>query len=596
MGRDTSSRGIPLLAYPIKSTALVCEEEVVKDSMPRTYPKTLEVPMEGLAAHLAEEGILFEAEIYARLAGILPADSVADLSALGEDRTAAGKEAVEVATLAAVLDPSVTCILNPRLGRHFLRGWEEARGGSLGDAASLWTSEPDVVLVDRSGDAVVLLPVDVKHHATRGSGGVTTRRISSLEEPFPQAGIVEEVRKPSSGTFGKDALQLAHYIEHLRAWGLAGPDAIAGVIGSEEDVVWLDLAAEKVQRKPVLELYAQAQDRYRTLVTNGRERDADPGVPRLTGPELKEACGMCGWRDVCLDELKADYPGGHITLLAGVTPTKATPYYAQGIEGIAQLAAATVSSPDDVNVVRARSWLNGDVVRKAEVPADLCPSADVEFDFDIEWTQGRSRDDIDEEGELVYAWGCLENGPDGEHLDCLLDWELSPAPDWDTDAGEAQAFAAFWARITDSRATAQAAGRTWLAFHYTDPEPSRMRRLAGKHAGHPGVPSLAEVEALLTSGEVLDLVDVVRSLIWPLGTNGLKDVAKFTGFRWRAVDAGGDMSTLWRLQALVDPDPAARADVREKLRDYNADDVLAQRAVRMWLREHAAEIREWPTQ
>lgn len=594
MGRDTAEREIPLLAYPIKSTALVCEEQVVKDAMPRTYPKTLEVPMEGLAAHLAEEGILFEAEIYGRLASILPAGSVADLSAYGDDRSPAGKEAVEVATLAAVLDPDVTCILNPRLGRHFLRGWEEERGESLGEGADLWTSEPDVVLVDRTAGSIALLPVDVKHHATRGSGGLTTRLISALDDPFPQAGVVEEVRKPSSGTFGKDALQLAHYFEHLRAWGLAGPQPIAGVIGSEEDVVWIDLGDEKVQRVPVLTRYAQATERYRALVANGRQRDVDPEAARLTKPELKDACGMCGWRDVCLDELKADYPGGHITLLAGVTPTKAVPYYEQGIEGIAQLAAEPVGSPDDVNVVRARSWLSGDVVRKADVPADLCPSADVEFDFDIEWTQGRSRIDIDEEGELVYAWGCLENGPSGERLDCLLDWELSPEPAWDTDAGEAQAFAAFWDRIMDSRASATAAGRSWLAFHYTDPEPSRMRRLAVKHAGRPGVPTADEVEALLSSGDVIDLVDVVRSLIWPLGSNGLKDVAKFTGFAWRATDAGGDMSTLWRLAAITDPDPVARADVRAKLRDYNADDVLAQRAVRMWLREHADEIQEWP--
>lgn len=595
MGEHGSARAIPLLAHPIKATALVCEEQVVKDNMPATYPMESRVEAEGLMARLAAEGMEFEAAVYQRLAADLPPGTVRDLSSPTNDRSPAAQREREEATLRAVLDPQVLCILNPRLGRHFLTGWREATGTHLDDGASLWTSEPDVVLIDRSGPAPALRAVDIKHHRTRGTSGRTVpRRLAPLATPWLESAEPTMVVRPGTATLASDLLQLAHYVEHLRAWGLAPVDSFAAVIGSEADVVWIDLDVEKVQVIPAISRYREAQQRYRTLVAHARAVESRAEVERLTHPEHKDACTSCHWRDVCAEELAENYPGGHITLLAGITPRVATAYYPEGIEGVAQLAELPLGRGRDADIVRARSWLTGDVFSTPNTADPVCPSADVEFDFDIEWTSSRSRAETGESGELVYAWGCLETAAGLDSCESLVDWELAAQHLWDTDAAEAAVFAAFWARIQASRESAIASGQTWLAFHYTDPEPSRMRRLAAKHAGYPGVPTVSDAEDLLGSGAVVDLVDYVRSLIWPLPSNGLKDVAKHCGFTWRADDAGGDMSTVWRQGAVASADPAERLSFQRRLYDYNVDDVLAQRAVRRWIRANTEQVRPWP--
>lgn len=595
MGDRGRSDVIPLLAYPIKATALVCEEQVVKDNMPTTYPRELRVEADGLMARLAAEGLAFESAIYAQLASQLPADSVRDLSEPEPDRSPEAQQAREEATLAAVLDPQVRCIVNPRLGRHFLQGWQSIASYPLDDDAGLWTSEPDLVLIDRSGPVPALRAVDVKHHQTRGrSGRQVPRRLAALSSPWLDTAESVSVIRPDSDTLAKDLLQLAHYVEHLRAWRLAPEDAFAAVIGSEQDVVWIDLDDEAVQKFPVITRYREARERYRTLVAHARARDAGIAEEGLAGPEHKDACSSCQWREVCGEELTDDFPGGHITLLAGITPRRARTYYAEGIESIAALAEIPLGSDRDADIVRARSWMTGHVFWTPDASDPVCPRADLEFDFDIEWTSGRSRRDIDESGELVYAWGCLETGPEHQNEVSIVDWELSSPSLWDTDLSEAAAFAAFWARIRASQESALSSGRSWLAFHYADPEPSRMRRLASKHAGFPGVPTLSEVEDLLGSGSVIDLVDCVRSLIWPLPGNGLKHVAKHCGFSWQAEDAGGDMSTVWRQLAVTSVDPVERSSMQKRLYDYNVDDVRAQRAVRDWLQANTGEIRAWP--
>lgn len=595
MGELGSARAIPLLAHPIKATALVCEEQVVKDNMPATYPAELRVEAEGLMARLAAEGTEFEEAVYRRLAAELPPGTVRDLSSPSRDRSPEDHRQREEATLRAVLDPQVLCILNPRLGLHFLTGWREATGTLLDDGASLWTSEPDVVLIDRSGPAPALSAVDIKHHRTRGtSGRKVPRRIAPLTAPWLESAEPTMVVRPGTATLASDLLQLAHYVEHLRAWGLAPDDSFAAVIGSEEDVVWIDLDVEKVQGAPAISRYREAQERYRALVAHARAVESGAEVERLTQPEQKDACANCHWREVCAEELAENYPGGHITLLAGITPRLAEAYYAEGIEGAAQLAELPLGRSRDADIVRARSWLTGDVFSTPDTADPVCPSADVEFDFDIEWTAGRSRAETGESGEFVYAWGCLETGAGLDCCESLVDWELAAQHLWDTDDAEATVFAAFWARLQSSRQSAISSGRTWLAFHYTDPEPSRMRRLAHKHAGYPGVPTVSDVEDLLASGAVVDLADYVRSLIWPLPSNGLKDVAKHCGFTWREDDAGGDMSTVWRQGAVASADPAERLSFQRRLYDYNVDDVLAQRAVRRWIRANTEQIRPWP--
>jgi predicted RecB family nuclease len=59
----------------------------------------------------------------------------------------------------------------------------------------------------------------------------------------------------------------------------------------------------------------------------------------------------------------------------------------------------------------------------------------------------------------------------------------------------------------------------------------------------------------------------------------LKAIAPLCGFHWRDDDPGGLQSEIWYEMML-----AGDELMRERLLQYNEDDVAAQRAIRTWIR------------
>ena len=83
---------------------------------------------------------------------------------------------------------------------------------------------------------------------------------------------------------------------------------------------------------------------------------------------------------------------------------------------------------------------------------------------------------------------------------------------------------------------------------------------------------------------MVDLYEVVRSHFFGAAGLGLKPIAQHAGFRWRDDDPGGLNSQAWFAEAVHDPDPAVRSRARQRVLDYNEDDVRATHALTAWLR------------
>lgn len=366
----------------------------------------------------------------------------------------------------------------------------------------------------------------------------------------------------------------------------------------------------------------------------------------LATQEYKQACGSCEFRTVCGDDL---VDADHITLLPGVTPLRAEAHYRAGIETRAALAAldwrtarviesgldvlslmadasvwgdptapvgdlvtskakavasaledagiATVGDFAGLHVPTAQAY-NGvkvsnlskdiDTARVAKVKKvylqrgvdsiDI-PRADIEMDVDME---------NDTNGN-IYMWGTrlkVRNRKatvPGVGYKAFVTWEDND------DAGEAQAFIEMWKWIQALITTATTNGFTFKAYYYTPAEDRCMRHLVKKHAGVPGIPTSEELEAFIASEHWVDLsIAVKNQLVWPTLDLSLKSVAKWARHSWRDTDASGDSSTVWHYDALNAATEDEREAARQRLLEYNEDDVVATWVLREWLSKLAS--------
>jgi predicted RecB family nuclease len=250
------------------------------------------------------------------------------------DRTESSMGLRETITHELCKDPGKVRVLwNPRL-----RKWRKNDKGRV-----IWgtrAAEPDILYRQNSRSTVSPRwgAIDVKwHHPFEGSRKGLMWNLSSLSDPYPDKGT------PTAweGTLVKtDALQLSHYQRALEFHGLAG-DSLAGIIGKplngELRVVWLDLNEPLYAKSTVsaLGMYDEKFGRLLEIAQREVDRRTNPALEPLVGPEWKSACGECVWYSTCHEELSLV---DHITLLPGVSPTRAQAHYSVGIKDVASLA------------------------------------------------------------------------------------------------------------------------------------------------------------------------------------------------------------------------------------------------------------------
>lgn len=567
-------------------------DTLAKSNMPRTYPEDVKTPLSEAVIDRMTSGIVFEDKIGKILAEHRVPGEVVVIPdpPLGPDgqRTAEGKAAKERATFEAYMDPKVKLIFNARLARVFEELISDHFGVETVDEDRV--SEPDAIELGpvMANGLRAMRFVDVKDHkVATGNTKAKTYDVSPLESPFFGHGATMDI----VGTLQLvDWMQLAHYYRHGRSLGLCDNDASlwGAVIGREEVLVWSRIDEAKFQvtdpvtgakpRKSALEIYDTYFSKALDIIDNAMARDLDPEVPALTAPEWFSEMEDSEWRDVTMAELLAHGDGGHITLLPGLTPARAMPFYHAGITSIGDLARLSpndaIHGVKDVRpyVFQARVAYHDQVVLADEVIYLELDRADIEVDFDYE------------ADDLLYQRGVRITDRTGEvettRVVCIDDFS-------GTEAGEMSVFVQMWELFTEVTENAAAAGHSVRFYHYSHYEKTADRKVAEKYAGQPGVPSVEQVEGFYDSDTVIDMYPILaRKLMWPTRSHSIKSLAKYVGFSWPEEGQNGAESMVWYRHVR---DGAADADeMRERLRGYNGADTEAQLVLREWVTSREA--------
>jgi predicted RecB family nuclease len=412
------------------------------------------------------------------------------------------------------------------------------------------------------------LPVIVVRHKVTDPG--SGARTSPLAQPLLAASRPDPKRKIRAQS--RDQMRLAHTLRLLQAAGLAVRGrATGGVIGLEADVVvWYDLDAPTWSggHSAMVEYDARFADRL--AVARAAVTEAEP----LAQPSRVTECRSCPWWPTCGPALRASRDVSMVLRGEDTVALRAAGVYT--VDALAALdpagdpptPMAGMSFRDAVWL--ARAWQRDlTLVRRHRHIA--VPRADVEVDVDME--------SFDEAG--AYLWGCLLSGSDigmpGGYR-AFATWEPVPTPD------EARSFAAFWSWLTDVRGRAAALGLSLTAYCYNEQAENRwMLSSVERFAGAPGIPTAAAVQEFISSDQWVDLYAVVSAEFLCARGKGLKTIAPAAGFSWHDPEASGENSMRWYSDAVGlgggEPDLAQRA----RLLTYNADDVRATHALRLWM-------------
>ncbi len=490
--------------------------------------------------------------------GIDPPGTVDPAVRQRQDEAAAHRR--RVAELLAAGSPSwveVPAELPPAERRERTRqavasGAERIWGATLGpDRAAHRRGRADL-LVRHAGGYV---PVIVVNHRTTDPG--RGARTSELLQWAPR---LDETRNLRS--FPRDQLRLAHLTRMLQTLGAASAEQVGGVIGLDADcVVVHDLAAATWPggRSTLQEYDTRFADRL--AVATGQ-------VP--TSASRIGECRTCPWWPRCSADLRESRDVSLVVAGPQVSVLRAL-----GVRTVDELAtwagpgpAAWPGGAFADAVVLARAWLRGvPLVRRTEHVQ--VHRADVEVDVDME--------SYLEHG--AYLWGALLSEPGQQSVyHPFVTWEPVPTED------EARSFGEFWTWLMQVRADAAAQGRTFAAYCYSEAAENRwLLASARRFAGHPGVPTEAQVREFIGSEQWVDVYAAVgTAFLCPLG-KGLKKVAPVAGFTWRDAEASGAASMGWYRKAVGLDGDAPDLAQRRRLLDYNADDVWATRVLREWM-------------
>ncbi|WP_114451422.1 TM0106 family RecB-like putative nuclease [Halopolyspora algeriensis] len=433
-----------------------------------------------------------------------------------------------------------------------------------------------VDLLVRSGDGYVPVLV-VRHKVTDPGRGART---SPLTDPQPHSARADPSRKGRAQP--RDQLRLAHSVRLLQACGMhASGHVVGGVIGSDADVVlWHDLETPNCPGgHSVLSEY---DERFadRLAVAGAAASEAEP----LARPSRISECKGCPWWPVCEQELRAARDvslvvrGEDAVLLrdAGVSTVDELAQVTPAVAEALPLSAAKVSDA----VLLAKAWLR-DLPLVRRVPSLDVPRGDVEVDVDMESYADSG----------AYLWGCwLSRTATGTETDLgevegyrsFATWDPLPSDD------EARSFAEFWSWFTSVRDRTRARGLTFRAYCYNELAENRwMLASAERFAGKPGIPTVEEVREFIDSDEWVDLFAVVSDRFLCPNGKGLKVIAPNAGFSWRDAQAGGENSMRWYRDAVGLDGAAPNESQRQRLLQYNEDDVRATLAIRRWMSAEA---------
>jgi predicted RecB family nuclease len=449
------------------------------------------------------------------------------------------------------------------------------------------------------------VPVLIRGHRTldAGCGAV----VSSLTDPLRWTRSDALRVRPHP----EDALALAHCHRLLADLGMAGPRAVGGVIGrgntDDTTICWYDLSAPgglpavsfgavafglgaaapgAAGGPSILDDY-DARFADRLAVAEAALRRG----PALALPSRVSECRRCPWDAVCTAELTR---GRDVSLIA--PGSDAAGLRAVGVVTIDDLALADDQQLDAVAParatgavrgpelrLRARAW-QADAVLIRRRDAVRVPRADIELDVDMECF-------ID---DGAYLWGTYlsASGP-GPAVVAAAGFEAGYQPfvTWEPlpHRAEGTMFAEFWAYLRELQVVANDAGLTFAAYCYSRQAEERwLYSTPVRYPDVPGMPTVQEVREFTASASWVDMYEMLGREFLAAGSKRLKTVAPLAGFSWRDPEPDGANSMVWYRAAVGADGRPPSASQKQRLLEYNEDDVLATLALRRWMSEGAA--------
>lgn len=474
-------------------------------------------------------------------------------------------------------DQEATCLQAMRDGAQVIVG------GRLPDVDHR-AGRPDLLVRTATGYLPGIIRAYRMFESRSDDTTTTVSRLTSLgtPEPLPQTRLRWRYRWHL-------ALRLAHYHRMLASLGWAAEGAHGLLVGNDpldeygQVAVWVDLAEPALSRsggQPAASPGAptSALDRHDFEFARRAElaRRAIAGEPAPLPVRTRE-CDRCAWWPVCAERLDPD----DLSLQLAKLPLDAhevTVLREAGVTTVADLAAADLEpllpgyldqvshrsgGEDRLRLAQRRAALVHSGVRLERLdsgPIDV-PSAALEIDFDLETSAT----------ERIYLWGFwvtdTRTGESSYHH--VSDFrQLEPADELDLAIR-----ALTWLReISDGVET--------RVYHYSAYERDQIERLA-RALRHP----VLEWAAGYAREHFVDLFPIMREHFFGTDGLGLKVVASAgSGFAWRDPDPGGLNSMRWFSDAVGAATAAERDGARNRVLEYNEDDVRATWQLRAWLR------------
>lgn len=390
-------------------------------------------------------------------------------------------------------------------------------------------------------------------------------------------------------TYREGALiELAHHWRLLESCGFASSQPLAAVIGDDRTgspvATWVDLTTKFIRTysktaghklRSALERYDHEHGFRVHVAEAARQRTGVDDPPAPVRPIRVKECEWCAWWQVCRPQMDDDDLSLRISK-APLDVRELQTLLGLGISTVAELAEADVDAilpyylPQTGHrdraehrlrqaARRARMMAHGVELERISVEPIGVPRAAVEVDLDIETADDGS----------VYLWGVLVTDEAGSRFEHFSRFEpLTP----DAEIQLAVEFARWLIALVEQHPEVR-------VYHYSDYETVHLRRLADRS----GDPTLAAACELIRD-HFVDLFGFLRDNFVGVDGLGLKVVAtKGAGFRWRDEEPGGLASQTWFSEAVNGGTDEARACARQRVLDYNEDDVRATLAVRNWL-------------
>lgn len=430
---------------------------------------------------------------------------------------------------------------------------------------------------------------------------------SFLTDPR-HAGAIEVEDRTIRAARDGDLLQLAHCWRLVEAAGhaaggpprgaLVGTDVLPPQDAAPPDerflVSWAPLDEPLLRTfsrssetgwvlRTVLERYDH-EHRFRVKVAENALAGGEP----LVQPIRNRECDACDWWEVCRPQLGTDDLSVRIDK-APLDIREIQALRALGVRTITDLAAVDLEAlkprylPEvrhrdraeqrlETAAHRARLMVDQVDLERISTGPIAVPGADIEIDLDIETASD----------ERVYLWGFLVHDTRTDDPPRFVEFSArNDAGEWhDLDRVEEGVLAA--RAMTWLRSMVES-GASVRVYHYSSYEVVRLARLAESQCH----PALDWALAYAREG-FCDLFTLMKDHWFGARGLGLKVVATLgAGFAWRDEEPGGLNSQAWFDEACHAPDPTARAAARQRVLDYNEDDVRATWALRRWLREQS---------